>query len=131
MSRVRTGKMLGGIEILRHKDFTAIPVTLDSTVEADGKSVVEEGCRKIIKAGTILGGKEGKLLDGGTVATVKADGTAEGVLRYDVDVTDGDIEVSMIIRGEVYKDKLPAELGEGELGEGVEEALSTRILFIK
>ena len=126
MARVRTGKMLGGIEILRHKDFSAIPVTLDSTVEVDGKSIVQEGCRKIVKAGTILGGKDGKLLNGGTVATVKADATAEEILRYDVDITNGDIEVSMIIRGDVYKDKLPVELGEG-----VEEALSTRILFIK
>lgn len=130
MSRVRRGTFDVGVEILRHKDFTAIPVTLDGTLEADESSVVEVEGRTIVKAGTILAGKTGQLLGGKDVAVVydAEDETAvpEGVLRYDVDITDGDKEVSMIIRGDIYEDKLPVELISD-----VREALATRILFIK
>ena len=128
MSRVRTGKFNAGIEILRHQTFTAIPVMLDGTLTVDDESVVLEEGRKIVKAGTILGGKSGTIFKGGKVATLTEgdDPVAEGVLRYDVDVTEGDRECSMIIRGEVYEDKLPVTLTEE-----VREALATRILFIK
>lgn len=127
MSRVRRGKFDVGKEVLRHKDFTAIPVMLDGTQEADGKSIVLENGRKVVKAGALLAGKSGKLLEGGSVAVVTADATAcEGVLRYDVDITEGEREVSLVIRGEVYEDKLPVALTPE-----VRTALATRILFIK
>lgn len=131
MSRVRRGKFDVGKEILRHKDFTAIPVMLDGTQEVDGKSIVLENGRKVVKAGTLLMGKAASILEGETVAVTfdpaNVDGLkVEGVLRYDVDITDGDREASLVIRGEVYEDKLPVALTAE-----VRTALATRILFIK
>lgn len=126
MNRVRKGAVDIGKEILRHKDFTAIPVMLGAQ-EVDNKSVVLEGSRKIVKAGSLLGGKSGKLLEGGSVAVVVAEAEKyEGVLRYDVDITDGEREASLVIRGEVYETKLPVALTPE-----ARAALATRILFIK
>lgn len=128
MNRVRKDAVDVGKEILRHKDFTAIPVMLGAQ-EVDGKSVVLEGGRKIVKAGSLLGGKSDKLLEGGSVAVVVAEAEAqkcEGVLRYDVDITDGEREASLVIRGEVYETKLPVALTPE-----ARAALATRILFIK
>lgn len=126
MNRVRKGAVDIGKEILRHKDFTAIPVMLGAQ-EVDGKSIVLEGGRKVVKAGSLLGGKSGKLLEGGSVAVVVAEAEkCEGVLRYDVDITDGEREASLVIRGEVYETKLPVALTPE-----ARAALATRILFIK
>lgn len=125
MNRVRKGAVDVGKEILRHKDFTAIPVMLGAQ-EVDDKSVVLEGGRKIVKAGSLLGGKSGKLLEGGSVAVVAEAEKCEGVLRYDVDITDGEREASLVIRGEVYETKLPVALTPE-----ARAALATRILFIK
>lgn len=127
MNRVRKGAVDVGKEILRHKDFTAIPVMLGAQ-EVDDKSVVLEGGRKIVKAGSLLGGKSGKLLEGGSVAVVVVAEAekCEGVLRYDVDITDGEREASLVIRGEVYETKLPVALTPE-----ARAALATRILFIK
>lgn len=123
MALVRGRKYGGTIEILRHKDFTAIPVTVSKELAIDNKVVVEEHGRKIVKAGAILGGG---VLAGGKIIKLANDGEAEGVLRYDVDITDGDREASMVIRGEVFEEKLPEELSEE-----ARKALATRILFIK
>lgn len=131
MSRVRRGTFDVGKEILRHKDFTAIPVMLDGTLTVDEKSVVLDQGRKIVKAGTLLMGKAGAILEGENTAVVFDSSNleeleVEGVLRYDVDITDGEREVSMVIRGEVYEEKLPEALTPE-----VRAALATRILFIK
>ena len=89
------------INILAFPDhYVAVPVVVDSTgivANSDGK--------KIVKAGTIMGGgfttiKTEKAIEDNTA-------TAEGVLLYDVDVTYGDHAGAVVIHGFVSKHKLP------------------------
>lgn len=93
----------GEMEILKFSGHSvAIPITIDSS------SVTAVGGKKILKGGTILGGKAGKVMinrDEGVVKKNTAD--AEGVLLWDVDVTDGDAPASMVIHGFVNLGKLP------------------------
>ena len=93
-------------EILKFNDFVSTSVTVTPT----GVTAVDG--RKILPAGTIIGGKANPVLlnpdevveDKNTAA--KADG-AEGVLLYDVDVTNGEREGAMILYGYVNVDKIP------------------------
>lgn len=92
--------------ILKFPDhYVNVAVTVSDTgVTANGEG------RKIVPAGTILGG--GFLADE-AVQAVKATTTtgvsnAEGVLFYDVDVTDGPAPGAALIHGFVATGKLPA-----------------------
>ena len=94
--------------------FVAIPVTVDDTgitADSDGK--------KIVPAGTIIGGVSASVLKDDTqlVCEKNSDGEtgaagaavdAEGVLYNDVDVTYGTASGSMIIHGFIDLNKLPA-----------------------
>lgn len=101
-------------EILRVADhYVGIPVTVsDENISlVDGK--------KIVPAGTIIGGKTAPRLENagemvvkkntqdGATGTVGAGVDAEGVLLYDVDVTYGPATGSMVIHGFVKTSKLP------------------------
>lgn len=111
-------------EILKFPDhYVAIAVTVDDTgitANADGK--------KIVKAGTIVGGgvladdtkKVSKKNTQGTNAT-----QAEGVLFNDVDVTYGPAPGAMLIHGFIATGKLP----EAPAAEAVTALKS--IMFIK
>lgn len=78
-------------------------VNVAVTVSDAGVDTV--GGKKIVKAGTILGG--GFLADD-TVKAVKVnDATAEGVLFNDTDVTYGPAPGAAIIHGFIATDKLP------------------------
>ncbi|MCC0679546.1 hypothetical protein IC218_04635 [Clostridioides sp. ES-S-0005-03] len=78
-------------EILKFKDhLVAVPVQI--TVATEGVETVEN--RKILKAGTIY---------------PKNDATAEGVILWDVDVTDGDQQASLVIHGFIDKAKIPVQ----------------------
>lgn len=67
--------------------------------------------RKIIKAGTPVGGTVSALETRNTVLSVtntSSNGAnAQGVLRHDVDVTNGNANATMIVRGEVDSSKCP------------------------
>lgn len=68
--------------------------------------------RKIIKAGTPVGHASKDVLDErDTVLVVSNDSTlganAQGVLRHDVDVTAGQANATLIVRGEVDSSKCP------------------------
>lgn len=80
------------------------------TANADG--------RKIIPAGTPVGGTTSVLTTRNTVLTVtntSATGeNAQGVLRHDVDVTDGNANATMIVRGEVDSSKCPVIVAEAK-----------------
>lgn len=68
-------------------------------MEQDGASVAENG---------------GKYVPMGTVWPAN-DGTAEGIVYEHVDVTTGPMPGSVVTKGTVYKDRLPAELnGEAQ-----------------
>ena len=95
-------------QILLCDHKVAINVLVDDTdveVNSDGK--------KIVPAGTIVGGKTQPVLTNRGEAVVKkntqgVDGSAaEGVLLYDVDVTHGANTGAMLIHGFVLLDRLP------------------------
>jgi len=99
------------LNIIKFPDhYVALPVTVSNAgVVADGDG------RKIVKAGTILGG--GTLANPANSVTVKnSAGTtgqagaavdAEGVLLTDVDVTYGNAAGALLIHGFVDTTKLP------------------------
>lgn len=102
-------------EILKFPDhYVALAITVDD----EGVVANEEG-KKIVPAGTILGGKTGPILeDTEELAVAKNDADAEGVLFRDTDVTYGPAAGALIIHGFIATDKLPevpAELAIAEL----------------
>ncbi|MDY3902444.1 hypothetical protein [Peptoniphilus sp.] len=77
--------------------YVAVTVTLK---KGSGKDISE---RSIVKAGTVY---------------PKNDATAKGIIPFDIDVTDGDMEAPLLIEGYVYKDKLPEAINaEAKLTE--------------
>ena len=74
--------------------------------------------RKIIKAGTPVGGTVSALETRNTVLSVtntSSNGAnAQGVLRHDVDVTNGNANATMIVRGEVDSSKCPTIVAEAK-----------------
>ncbi|HEP1684755.1 TPA: head decoration protein [Streptococcus pyogenes] len=90
-------------EILHNLPYEAISVTLDSS-ELD---------EKIIKAGAVLAGKEKSVFEDRTqkVKEVKngeisSENNICGILRTDVDLTNGDAVGSCVYRGTINADKL-------------------------
>lgn len=81
--------------------YVAVPVMIDSE---DAGIVTSDG-KKILPAGTIIGG--GFLSSLTAKATTQNDTDAEGILLYDVDVTYGDAPGAAVIHGFVSKAKLP------------------------
>lgn len=82
--------------------YVAVPVMVDST---DAGIVTSDG-KKILPAGTVVGG--GFLSSLTAKATTQNDADAEGVLLYDVDVTYGDAAGAAVIHGFIRTSKLPA-----------------------
>lgn len=85
-------------------------VNVAVTVSDVGVTVDENG-KKVVPAGTILGGG---VLENPTALAVKATteddvSNAEGVLFHDVDVTHGSAPGAMLIHGFVNLNKLPTE----------------------
>lgn len=107
-------------EILKFPDhFVAVPVIVDDT----GITPNAEG-KKIVVAGSIVGG--GVLANPTLKATVQNDADAEGVLFYDVDVTDGPRSGAMLVHAFIDLAKIPT----APSAEAI-EALKGRILFLK
>lgn len=67
--------------------------------------------RKIIKAGTPVGGTTNVLQTRNAILNVtnssSTGANSQGVLRHDVDVTDGNANATLIVRGEVDSSKCP------------------------
>lgn len=114
-------KYMSTKEILATKNFEAIGVMVDDTGIVAGESG-----KKIVPAGTVVGGKtKPVLINDDEVVKKKEDESAEGVLLHDVDVTEGPGVGTMVIRGNIDLTKIEAP---NELSI---TALSSRILFIK
>lgn len=97
-------------------------VNLAVTVSDSGVVANPEG-KKIVPAGTILGGG---FLASESVEAVKAnDGTAEGVLFNDTDVTYGPAPGAALIHGFIDLDKLP------EVPDPLAIAALKQITFLK
>ena len=102
-------------EILKFPDhYVAMAVLVDDTgiiANSDGK--------KIVPAGTIVGGVGGSTIkddtkkvakkntQGGATGSAGAGVDAEGVLMWDVDVTYGSASGSMILHGYINVSKIP------------------------
>lgn len=102
-------------EILKFPEHRARAVTVSDV----GVSTVDG--RKIMPAGTIIGGADALLREDESQMVVNkntselADG-AEGVLLYDVDVTNGPQEGAMLFEGDIDLNKLQeAPVAEVEL----------------
>lgn len=82
------------------------------TAEDDNDQIVTENGRKIIKSGTIY----------------PANGaTAVGIVFNDVDVTDGDAPMSLMISGHVWEDRL--NTGESDLDDDAKAALAANGIY--
>jgi len=91
-------------EILKFPDHY---VALAVMVSDEGVSANADG-KKIVLAGTIVGGATKPVLDNLDEPVIKKNGAgAEGVLLNDVDVTYGPAPGAMILHGFVAADKLP------------------------
>lgn len=77
--------------------------TIGALVGNSGVSANSEG-KKIIKAGTPVGGSISVLTNRQTVLTVG--GTAQGVVLHDVDVTAGDTNATLVLEGTIDALKL-------------------------
>lgn len=77
--------------------------TIGALVGNSGVNADSEG-KKIIKAGTPVGGSTSVLTNRQTVLTVG--GTAQGVVLHDVDVTAGDTNATLVLEGTIDALKL-------------------------
>lgn len=86
-------------------------------VNATGVTADSDG-RKILKAGTPVGGSTDILTNRQTVlskATTSGEGAAatsnaQGILLHDVDVTDGDTNATLVLKGQVDLYKLDSDV---------------------
>ncbi|MCY7243382.1 hypothetical protein [Streptococcus pasteurianus] len=117
-----TKKLFGNAEILHNLPYEAISVTVDKTTTG----TVTENARTILKAGTLIAGDGTSIFDDRT-KKVKANAeTPDGVLFYDVDVTEEDAVASLVYRGTLREDKVNG----GTVPEGAKTALK-HIQFVK
>jgi len=82
------------------------------TGEDDNDQIVTENGRKIIKSGTVYPAN---------------DNTAVGIVFQDVDVTDGDAPMSLMISGHVWEDRL--NTGLSGLDDDAKAALAANGIF--
>lgn len=114
MSKFVVNNYMSNKEILRVTDhYVGLPVAVSD------EGIVAEDGKKIVKAGTIIGGKSNPVLEntnelvvvkntqGGATGTAGAAVDAEGVLLYDVDVTHGPAAGSMVVHGFIKLSKIP------------------------
>ena len=117
----------GNTEVLHNTPYEAISVLVDKTTTG---TVVENG-RTILKAGAILSGVGGSIFEDRTkkvkVETNPSEAAyVDGILLYDVDVTEKDAVASLVYRGTLREDKI----GTGTVDANVKNKLS-HIQFVK
>ncbi len=84
--------------------------------------------KKIVKAGTAVGGATSTLEDSTAVLTVVTDDTVQGVVLHDVDVTDGNANGTLLIWGFVNEYRLDESV---EVPAAVKTALDGKVTFMK
>ena len=122
---MKTTKIFNEKEILHNLDYEAISVTVDKTTTG----TVDEGGRKILKAGTFLAGDGKSIFEDRTkkVKKLTNDATAayvDGVALHDVDLTDGDAVVACVFKGTLREDKC-------NNGAAVENKVKEKLNLIK
>ena len=81
----------------------------DLMIEKTGVNANAEG-KKILKAGTPVGGATNVLMNRQTVLTKVSDATAQGVLLHDVDVTAGQENATLVIEGVIDYEKVEEDV---------------------
>ena len=119
--------LFNNAEILHNTPYEAISVLVDKTTTG---TVVESG-QTILKAGAILSGVGGSIFEDRTkkvkVETNPSEATyVDGILLYDVDVTEKDAVASLVYCGTLREDKI----GSGTVDANVKSKLS-HIQFVK
>ncbi len=119
--------LFNNAEILHNTPYEAISVLVDKTTTG---TVVESG-RTILKAGAILSGVGGSIFEDRTKKVKVEINPSEakyvdGILLYDVDVTEKDAVASLVYRGTLREDKI----GSGTVDANVKSKLS-HIQFVK
>ena len=122
---MKTTNIFNEKEILHNLDYEAISVTVDKTTTG----TVDEGGRKILKAGTFLAGDGKSIFEDRTkkVKKLTNDATAtyvDGVALHDVDLTDGDAVVACVFKGTLREDKC-------NNGAAVEGKVKEKLILIK
>lgn len=117
----------GNAEILHNTPYEAISVLVDKTTTG---TVVENG-RTVLKAGAILSGDGASVFSDRTkkvkvVTNLSGATYVDGILLYDVDVTDKDAVASLVYRGTLREDKI----GTGTVDANVKAKLP-HIQFVK
>lgn len=90
--------------------------------------VVAENGRKIIKAGTPLGGTSQSIDDSTAILSIVDDGTVQGVALFDIDVTEGKGNASLLIWGFVNEFRLDPTV---TINDAVKKALDGKVTFLK
>lgn len=102
-------------------------VAIGAVIGDTGVTANEQG-RKIIPAGTPVGGEASTLDDSQAVLTVSNDAKAQGVLEHDVDVTNGTTDGTLIIFGFVNENRLDDSL---TISPEAKTALNGKVTFMK
>lgn len=103
--------------------------TVSIGVELNDTGLMAVDGKKVIKAGTPIGGATSALEDETAVLQANPDATAvQGVLLHDVDVTNGDNNGTMLIWGFVNEYRLDEDV---VISEDVKEALGGKVTFLK
>ena len=95
------------------KDVVLAPhLAFSVAVQVSNTGVSTVNGRQIIPAGTPLGGTDNALSNRKAVLSVtnssSTGANAQGILWYDVDVTDGNATASLIVRGVIDESKCPS-----------------------
>lgn len=103
--------------ILHNLPYEAISVT----VSKDTAGTETIGGKKVLKAGTLLGGVAGSIFDDreslATAVTGAEGETVDGISLNDIDVTDRDAVVALVYRGTVREDQLAGEVSDEVKGQ--------------
>lgn len=100
-------------------------IALGVFISSDGVEPDVYG-KKIIPAGTPVGGAVSALADENAVLKVANDVTTQGILEFDVDVTSGQGTGTMIVHGYINEYRLPAGV---EVSDAAKKAIPDVVFF--
>lgn len=127
-NRVVTTQGLGTKSILA---FTGVPFWSVGIILNDEGVAVDENGKKIIKAGTPIGGTENALRSEQAVLSVISEedvDDVQGVVLHDVDVTRGDNNGTMLINAYVNEFRMDESI---VVSDAVREALDGKVTYVR
>jgi hypothetical protein len=107
--------------------FIANKVALGAVIGDTGVTADATG-KKIIPAGTPVGGADSTLENEQAVLTVANDATAQGILEFAVDVTAGSADGTLIVNGYINENRLPQGVS---VSDDAKKALAGKVTFFK